>query len=71
MLLSVLHVRDMLYTAKCCSFTYYLVESPAKKWPNVFANIPLLANYPYLLPCAIASCITLIGEQAPFDCPAH
>jgi len=36
-------------------------ESPVKKWPGVFQNYPLFATYPYLLPCAIAALITLIG----------
>jgi hypothetical protein len=37
------------------------VESPAKKWPNVFGKIPLFVKYPYLLPTSIAACVTLIG----------
>ncbi|KDQ58534.1 hypothetical protein JAAARDRAFT_193093 [Jaapia argillacea MUCL 33604] len=36
-------------------------ESPAKKWPTVFASIPLFVSYPYLLPCAVASSITFTG----------
>lgn len=42
--------------------TSSLVENPAKKWPSVFANIPLFVNYPYLLPCAVAASVTFIGE---------
>jgi hypothetical protein len=38
-----------------------LVESPAKKWPNVFGKIPLFVNYPYLLPTSIAATVTLTG----------
>ena len=38
-----------------------LVESPAKKWPNVFGKIPLFVNYPYLLPTSIAAIVTLTG----------
>ncbi|KAA1472420.1 major facilitator superfamily MFS-1 [Dentipellis sp. KUC8613] len=36
-------------------------ESPAKKWPSIFASVPLFNNYPYLLPCIIAASVTLIG----------
>lgn len=39
------------------------VESPAKKWPDVFGKIPLFVNYPYLLPTSIAACVTLIGAS--------
>jgi hypothetical protein len=38
-----------------------LVESPGKKWPDVFGKIPLFVNYPYLLPTSIAACVTLTG----------
>ncbi|OCH86843.1 major facilitator superfamily MFS-1 [Obba rivulosa] len=37
-------------------------ESPAQKWPSIFAQIPLFVEYPYLLPCAVASSVTLIGS---------
>ncbi|CDO68655.1 hypothetical protein BN946_scf184790.g4 [Trametes cinnabarina] len=37
-------------------------ESPAKKWPGTFANVPLLVDYPYLLPCCVAASITLTGS---------
>ncbi|KAH7912166.1 hypothetical protein BJ138DRAFT_1061588 [Hygrophoropsis aurantiaca] len=37
-------------------------ETPAEKWPDVFAKKPLLVQYPYLLPCAIAASITLTGS---------
>ncbi|THH18720.1 hypothetical protein EW146_g2307 [Bondarzewia mesenterica] len=36
-------------------------ESPAQKWPGVFSSVPLFTTYPYLLPCVIASFVTLIG----------
>ncbi|KAG9030073.1 hypothetical protein FRB95_004607 [Tulasnella sp. JGI-2019a] len=36
-------------------------ETPAKKWPNGIGTIPLLVNYPYLLPCGIAASITFLG----------
>ncbi|EPQ52178.1 MFS-1 protein [Gloeophyllum trabeum ATCC 11539] len=36
-------------------------ENPAKKWPGVFNDIPIFVHYPYLLPCAVASCITFTG----------
>ncbi|KAL5527526.1 hypothetical protein ACEPAG_6327 [Sanghuangporus baumii] len=36
-------------------------ENPAQKWPEVFANIKLFVNYPYLLPTIIAAYITFIG----------
>ena len=41
--------------------TLLAVESPAEKWPETFTKYPLLVKYPYLLPCATASCITLLG----------
>ncbi|KAF8842416.1 major facilitator superfamily MFS-1 [Paxillus ammoniavirescens] len=37
-------------------------ERPAEKWPEVIGQVPLLVKYPYLLPCAVAGCITLIGS---------
>ncbi|CCM06609.1 uncharacterized protein FIBRA_08888 [Fibroporia radiculosa] len=37
-------------------------ESPAKKWPSVFGDLELFINYPYLLPCAVASSITFVGS---------
>ncbi|KIK99195.1 hypothetical protein PAXRUDRAFT_823028 [Paxillus rubicundulus Ve08.2h10] len=37
-------------------------ERPAEKWPEVIGRVPLLVKYPYLLPCAVAGCITLIGS---------
>ncbi|TBU39801.1 major facilitator superfamily MFS-1 [Dichomitus squalens] len=37
-------------------------ESPAQKWPNVFAKVPLFVTYPYLLPCCVAASITFIGS---------
>ncbi|EJD01298.1 major facilitator superfamily MFS-1 [Fomitiporia mediterranea MF3/22] len=36
-------------------------ENPAKKWPGMFADVPLFVKYPYLLPTAIAASITFIG----------
>ncbi|OJT14280.1 hypothetical protein TRAPUB_9140 [Trametes pubescens] len=37
-------------------------ESPAKKWPGVFASVPLFVNYPYLLPCCVAASVTFTGS---------
>lgn len=37
-------------------------EKPADKWPSVFGQVPLLVEYPYLLPCAVAASITLTGS---------
>ncbi|OSC97802.1 major facilitator MFS-1 [Trametes coccinea BRFM310] len=37
-------------------------ESPAKKWPGAFANIPLFVDYPYLLPCCVAASVTFTGS---------
>ncbi|KAG2008216.1 major facilitator superfamily transporter [Coprinopsis cinerea AmutBmut pab1-1] len=37
-------------------------ERPATKWPEIFADIPLFVNYPYLLPCAIAAAIMFTGS---------
>jgi hypothetical protein len=39
-----------------------LVEKPADKWPDVFGKVPLLVEYPYLLPCTLAASITLTGS---------
>ncbi|KAG8875107.1 hypothetical protein FRB97_005392 [Tulasnella sp. 331] len=36
-------------------------ESPAGKWPNGIGSIHFLADYPYLLPCAVAASITFVG----------
>ncbi|EGO03767.1 hypothetical protein SERLA73DRAFT_102048 [Serpula lacrymans var. lacrymans S7.3] len=38
------------------------LESPAEKWPDIFRGVPLLVKFPYLLPCLIASSITLFGS---------
>lgn len=43
------------------------VESPARKWPDVFGKLPLFVNYPYLLPTSIAASVTMIGA---FPLPA-
>jgi len=55
----------VLITSLCTSHDLppliYSVESPAKKWPDVFGKIPLFVNYPYLLPTSIAACVTLTG----------
>ena len=39
-----------------------IVESPAIKWPGVFDNAPIFIDYPYLLPCTVAACITFTGS---------
>ncbi|KAG8958327.1 hypothetical protein FRC03_009221 [Tulasnella sp. 419] len=36
-------------------------EHPAVTWPNIFGDIHLFVEYPYLLPCAIAASITFVG----------
>ncbi|KAF7316344.1 Histone H2B [Mycena indigotica] len=36
-------------------------ERPALKWPGVFEET-IFAAFPYLLPCAVAACVTLIGS---------
>ncbi|KAF7318868.1 Histone H2B [Mycena chlorophos] len=36
-------------------------ERPAVKWPGVFEDT-LFATFPYLLPCAVAASVTLIGS---------
>ncbi len=38
-----------------------LVESPVLKWPSVFTKDSLFGRFPYLLPCLIASSVTMIG----------
>jgi len=37
-------------------------EKPAEKWPDVFGKVPLLVDYPYLLPCALAASVTFTGS---------
>ncbi|OJA11394.1 hypothetical protein AZE42_03948 [Rhizopogon vesiculosus] len=37
-------------------------EKPAEKWPDVFGKVPLLVDYPYLLPCAVAASVTFTGS---------
>jgi hypothetical protein len=37
------------------------VESPAKNYPQIFGKFQLFIDYPYLLPCAVASTATLFG----------
>ncbi|KAG1753532.1 major facilitator superfamily domain-containing protein [Suillus paluster] len=37
-------------------------EKPADKWPDVFGEVSLLVEYPYLLPCAVAASITFTGS---------
>ncbi|GJE94855.1 major facilitator superfamily MFS-1 [Phanerochaete sordida] len=37
-------------------------ENPARKWPGVFNSVPLFVKYPYLLPCMVASAVTLTGS---------
>lgn len=37
-------------------------ESPAKNYPQIFGNVQLFIDYPYLLPCAVASSVTLSGS---------
>ncbi|KAG1747361.1 hypothetical protein EDB19DRAFT_1686930 [Suillus lakei] len=37
-------------------------EKPVDKWPNIFGQVSLLVEYPYLLPCAVAASITLTGS---------
>jgi len=36
-------------------------ESPAEHYPGFFGNIQLFKDYPYLLPCLIASSVTFFG----------
>ncbi|TCD71907.1 hypothetical protein EIP91_000039 [Steccherinum ochraceum] len=38
-------------------------ENPASKWPGVFSKIPIFVRYPYLLPCAVAASVTLLGSM--------
>lgn len=38
------------------------LEQPAEKWPGTFGQVHLLVKYPYLLPCAVAGSITMIGS---------
>ncbi|KAF9461502.1 major facilitator superfamily domain-containing protein [Collybia nuda] len=36
-----------------------ILVNPAKQWPDIFGSIKLLKEYPYLLPCLIATAIPL------------
>lgn len=36
-------------------------ESPAEHYPSLFGDVQLLKDYPYLLPCLIASSVTFVG----------
>ncbi|KAI7959048.1 hypothetical protein MJO28_002839 [Puccinia striiformis f. sp. tritici] len=38
-----------------------LLEHPAENYPSIFGRFQLLKDYPYLLPCTVASSITFIG----------
>lgn len=38
------------------------LEQPAEKWPETFGQVHILVKYPYLLPCAVAGSITMIGS---------
>jgi hypothetical protein len=37
-------------------------ESPADHYPSLFGNFQLFKDYPYLLPCLIASSVTFFGS---------
>ncbi|PPQ66007.1 hypothetical protein CVT24_011951 [Panaeolus cyanescens] len=37
-------------------------ERPAVKWPDIFGNIPIFVEFPYLLPCGIAAFVTFMGS---------
>lgn len=55
-------VRSFVFASSLVTKTCVLVERPAVKWPDVFGDIQLFVDYPYLLPCTLAASITLIGE---------
>ncbi|GAA5861853.1 hypothetical protein JCM1840_006855 [Sporobolomyces johnsonii] len=38
-----------------------VLESPVKNYPSIFGDYPLFDEYPYLLPCLVAGCVTLFG----------
>jgi MFS family permease len=38
-----------------------LFAKPAESFPDTLGRIPLLVEYPYLLPCLISACISAIG----------
>ena len=42
--------------------TLFTVESPAKNYPQIFGNVQLFIDYPYLLPCAVAASVTFFGS---------
>ncbi|KAG7086019.1 hypothetical protein E1B28_003541 [Marasmius oreades] len=37
-------------------------ERPAMKWPSVFGTIPFFTDFPYMLPCMVASSIMVTGS---------
>lgn len=39
-----------------------LLEHPAENYPALFGRFQLLKDYPYLLPCAVASSVTFLGS---------
>lgn len=56
-------VSEMHRTVQEPCLTEFAVENPARKWPGVFNSVPLFVRYPYLLPCMVASSVTLTGEN--------
>ncbi|KAF5364815.1 hypothetical protein D9758_009278 [Tetrapyrgos nigripes] len=38
-----------------------LLADPSKRWPKLAETIPLLKEYPYLLPCSAAGCLAFIA----------
>jgi hypothetical protein len=64
----VVHVRKFGYSlGRLIHFSFVVVvvvERPAtERWPQIFDRWPVFVTYPYLLPCAVAAVITLLGKQ--------
>ncbi|ESK86110.1 mfs multidrug transporter [Moniliophthora roreri MCA 2997] len=38
-----------------------IFERPAIKWPGIFGSIPLFVDFPYILPCAVAASVMVLG----------
>lgn len=38
-----------------------LLARPAEQYPSVFGNVWLFREFPYLLPCLLSACVSLIG----------
>ncbi|KAF8321578.1 MFS general substrate transporter [Clavulina sp. PMI_390] len=37
------------------------LSNPMKKWPELFSHFPIFQTYPYLLPCVVSSCFSILA----------